>query len=54
MTGVDTWKFFIKVEKEVEKEKLCKWHVFCYLASHWFIQGKADKKYKLQMISAFG
>ena len=54
MAGVDKWQFFNKFEKAVEKGKLCKWHVFCYLGSHLFVWGKPDKKYKSQMISAFG
>lgn len=44
MAGVDKWQFFNKVEKELEKEKVCKWHVLCYPGSHLFIQGKSDKK----------
>jgi len=30
MAGVDTWQFFNKVEREVEKEKLRKRHVFFF------------------------
>lgn len=51
MVGVDEWQ----LEKEVEKEKLCKWHMsFVTWAAICKSREKPGKKCKFQMISDFG